>query len=1649
MMKKSKFLALALIFAMMLTAIGGLSAAVGAETSSLLTADEMAANPDKMLPDYGYSGTDVVIRVDNGIIYPNSGSKFYYNDEVEGVDLSLKVLEGNNLGITLRATAQGAFWSGSMGYALFLNGTSYNIWRVDTPGDTTWDDSPVANGTLPGNPFDGRLHRIAYSAVENDENKAVISFSFDGVEVCTVTEEVEPLPLAGTEFKIDSVNGTLRYEIHTSQAPAEEPEEIAPVLLTGELMAANAENLLPDFDYTGDMQISVGEGKILSNDAKLYYRSEVEGVDINLQITSGTELGLTLRATAPGAIYSGSLGYALYLKGTEFNLWRVDTPGDTTWNDTLLANGTLPADLFDGEMHRLVYSAKENTAGRAVVKLSIDGTEVFSVTESEDALPIEGTEFKIDSVNDSSLRYQLLYTYEEERPEDYTVLTTDDLIDSEQLYDGAGEEAGKLLPLYDVVTSSGDGKIIYRNENVEAVSLDIRVTSGVSMFFVLRGTGNGAVWDGGFGYFFMMDKTETGTKIQLIKGVKAEANAEFQTLCTEETDIDFFDGERHTVDLVAYDQTSVKTRIKLTVDGTGIIDFTDTSGTLELLGTHFMILSGQSQSMYKIYGESGFDFQPEEGDYWQTITSKTLLKYSSDWQLGGAVMEEGLFSAKRDQTIVLFNRVLQNTMINFDIDIDDLGGNWVAILLNANKADALWNAGFRSNVVFLRRTEVGIEYWQPQSAIATVQMEIDMESRINVECGMYSIDADGQIFTFIRLAINGVEIYNQPLLSDSAWTEPGYFGLINYGCSYTFYATADEMDTFPSATDGTVENRQDESGMTTELTNELFAVIANSFNPFMDLENGDFNLRNNGAAAYGDSVNFSKLSFDLRFVNDSEVIGQYADFAFSKRRQQSFIGQTLADDYTNYGYAVRILPTGTVYLIKTDSGSNFRTLMTVDCFNDNGISFQDDLYHTFTIYRERVESGLKITLFIDDAATGYSVIDADYYEPNYPMDGFLSFANSANGCGIAVKNIFAEGTVTKVSETLEADAVNFVTYFGGEQPYVYFVFDSAGYTTRWVEVFGLDENGEYSRLLGRVYAQNRRFDLPADYTGDSVKVVSCAFTEGGNKEEILYLKDLEEELAKDPESVSRIAVQADENGAYFVYADTGERYLPVGGNYMGLRGGDHSTFDAATSFTEADYDPVKTEAMMRALAQNGGNVLRVFLIGRSSTNPGISGDPNIPVTNTEYYFEGLYIPYMENVTHFLRTAQKYGIYVMMALGDADVPSNSYYMSIMGGEALARNYMYMTEEGVNARKTYAENVVRYFKEKAPDCMSAIFSLEFQNEYAMYDDQWPFNLTSGNVTLANGKSYDMGDPDSREAAHRESTIYYLNTMTDAVKAVDPDLLVNEGSFTLNIVGKTDGINGLTGNQSGDPRYPATLDIYLSSKIDFVDIHIYFANSNNNTVLSSFADDLLCMKYYNEETQELLKQKPIFMGEFGPSTLVFKTEEEAEEVWTETVRLAKDANFQGFAVWTLESHNQKECWNILADDGKFDLFRELVRIIHGVEQISGVTAENVSGKAGEALSITVTGLAEGDQVFYRTDESAEWSETNPAFTEEGTYTVYYKVTRTYADDYFGSATVTVTAEDSDPGCQQGCGGSQVALLFSGAAVLCLIAAQKFLKH
>lgn len=77
-----------------------------------------------------------------------------------------------------------------------------------------------------------------------------------------------------------------------------------------------------------------------------------------------------------------------------------------------------------------------------------------------------------------------------------------------------------------------------------------------------------------------------------------------------------------------------------------------------------------------------------------------------------------------------------------------------------------------------------------------------------------------------------------------------------------------------------------------------------------------------------------------------------------------------------------------------------------------------------------------------------------------------------------------------------------------------------------------------------------------------------------------------------------------------------------------------------------------------------------------------------------------------------------------------------------------------------------------------------------------------------------------------------------------------------------------------------------------------------------------------------------------------------------------------------------------------------------------ISGVIAQNVNTiYDGQAHSIIVEGLADGDTVTYKTGYYSSYESLNPTFTEVGEHTVYYKVTRRNHNPYEGSAFVNIS--------------------------------------
>ena len=102
----------------------------------------------------------------------------------------------------------------------------------------------------------------------------------------------------------------------------------------------------------------------------------------------------------------------------------------------------------------------------------------------------------------------------------------------------------------------------------------------------------------------------------------------------------------------------------------------------------------------------------------------------------------------------------------------------------------------------------------------------------------------------------------------------------------------------------------------------------------------------------------------------------------------------------------------------------------------------------------------------------------------------------------------------------------------------------------------------------------------------------------------------------------------------------------------------------------------------------------------------------------------------------------------------------------------------------------------------------------------------------------------------------------------------------------------------------------------------------------------------------------------------------------------------------------------WYKVAGNDNYNDYSDYIGASITNATLTGITAENYTGTYnGQPHGITLTGVPTDATISYRTSASGEYNLTsNPTFTDVGTYTVYYKVTKDNYYDETGSATVTI---------------------------------------
>jgi hypothetical protein len=400
------------------------------------------------------------------------------------------------------------------------------------------------------------------------------------------------------------------------------------------------------------------------------------------------------------------------------------------------------------------------------------------------------------------------------------------------------------------------------------------------------------------------------------------------------------------------------------------------------------------------------------------------------------------------------------------------------------------------------------------------------------------------------------------------------------------------------------------------------------------------------------------------------------------------------------------------------------------------------------------------------------------------------------------------------------------------------------------------------------------------------------------------------------EYLPRVGVRAGGDRAAFTRGADDAPFFVKGFNYVRLRGGDHATFDADTGSTRAHYDPERAEAMLRTLGAAGCNAVRVFVLGRSRGNPGIAGHPDST--------KGVYGPYMDHVTDFLRRATRHRVYVFPTFGDGELPISRHYRSMLRPGHDGVNGILFTTEGIEAKKTYVADFLRAIRERDPRLLSTLLGIQCQNELYVACDRWPFTVREGKLPMPNGKSYDMASDRERRLLMDEGIRHYHNEIVRAVRAVDPQVLVAEGIFTLRAVGKTLKTHeGIAPDTKGDRRYPPALPTLGSGSLDFMDVH-YYPVRRGADLGEDFRADMDSSLLFAPEMGEIRKRKPILLGEFGAFRHVQKDFAEVERLMPAVRDLAAAQGFNGWLYWTYDCREQEPLWNAM--DGGEEFVRKL---------------------------------------------------------------------------------------------------------------------------
>ncbi len=571
-----------------------------------VTVEDMLANADDLRPAFNYGGGER-LSVTDGVISPWNDGHFFYCEEVDAVALDIAFTAGDRICFALRTDGGGQMWT-SHGYYAYLyyvtdESTMIELYKVTDCSAWQTAETQLAKGEAHTNLFDGEAHSIVYSF---DEETGALTFDLEGT-VVTGTDAGEHIAKAGSNFKIARVEAASTYLVSATSAevapdpdePNPDPDEPTPetagIALTEEIMMANADKLLPTFNYGGAERLKIDNGQISSwSDGNFYYNDLVDSASFTF--TAGETQNMLFIALHANyvCIPWASTGYYAFIQDGNASVYKIDADDLSAWTGGILGEAeALAVNVFDGKPHEISFAVEDKT-----LTFVVDGQAIVRTFE-DDKIAVDGTEFGMNSNSTGAFLIgdalvppveELDYTGEFTNVETFI---GNGAIRADYDYNGithCAREDGFVL--------SNDVKMSI-NATITAIDFDIVVTAGSSMFFAIRANVAADIWATG-GYAVWL----SGTTLKFFDLSEAWHDAPDKQI---EGVPNIFDRERHNVKMYAFDDEDGNVHVGISIDGSAFIKLVDTTAPITLEShTEFWLKSVNDESVrFKITAPEG------------------------------------------------------------------------------------------------------------------------------------------------------------------------------------------------------------------------------------------------------------------------------------------------------------------------------------------------------------------------------------------------------------------------------------------------------------------------------------------------------------------------------------------------------------------------------------------------------------------------------------------------------------------------------------------------------------------------------------------------------------------------------------------------------------------------------------------------------------------------------------------------------------------------------------------------------------------------------------------------------------------------------------------------------------------------------------